>query len=127
MNQTKYSELSEEERNALFNQYKKDKKKKLNLVLIIYTIIFITFLAIILLFYNNWKIDYKVEDMVKDYVRYLVVLGIVLMSIIYIITLIVNIYKRSKLNNKNTVAFNNYLFKKNIILDMVDNQNNKSI
>ena len=65
--------------------------------------------------------------MVKDYVRYLVVLGIVLMSIIYIITLIVNIYKRSKLNNKNTVAFNNYLFKKNIILDMVDNQNNKSI
>ena len=127
MNQIKYSELSEEERNNLFIQYKKERKKKLNISLVIYTIIFASVISAIIIFYNNWKADYIVEDMVVDYVHYLVVLGIVLLSFFYVISLILNIFKRVSLKKEYTVQFQKYLFKKNIILDKVDNQNNKSI
>lgn len=127
MEQKKYSELSEEERNILFNQYKKNKKKKSNIRLVIYTIIFGAILYAIISYYNNWKSDYVVEDIVTDYVHYLVVLGIVFTVLIYIVAIIVNIYKRIGLNKVYTAGFQNYLFKKNIILDKVDNQNNKSI
>ena len=127
MNQKKYSELSDTERNDLFNKYKKQRKKGLNIRLIIYSLLLAVVTTLVLTYYNTWKKDYKVDDLVMDYVGYLITLCIVIVIIIFVIIIVVNILKRRNINKVYTVTFQKYLFKNNIILDKVDNQENKGI
>lgn len=126
MNQKNYSELSEREKNDLFNQFKKKSRRKSNILLIIYILIFIGTIVSIMVFYNNWKSDYIVDDLVSNYIKHFFIVGIVLSSIVFIIVVLLNIIKRKKLKKIYTREFQLFLIKRNIILDNNSNQN-KSI
>lgn len=118
-----YSELSEEERNDLFIQYKKKAKRKLNISLSIYLIVVAITITILVIAYNNFKKEYIVEDIITNYIKNYVVIGIVLVIIFFVVVLIINIVKRRGLKKVYTLGFQKYLYKKGI---MLDNQN-KSI
>ena len=122
-----YSELSEEERNDLFIQYKKKAKKKLNISLIIYFIIVAITITVLVIAYNKFKTEYVVEDMITEYIKNYVVVGIVLVAIFFLIVLIINMFKRRGLKKVYSLGFQRFLYKKNIMLDSNNNQNNKSI
>lgn len=122
-----YSELNEEEQKELFNQYQKRARRKLNVSLFIYSLVVIVTIIVLLITYDNFISGYVVNDMISDYVKNYIIAGIVLVVIFYIIVLIINIVKRRGLKKVYTMGFQKYLYKKNIMLDSNNNQNNKSI
>lgn len=122
-----YSELNEEEQNDLFKQYKKKTKKKLNISLFIYLIVVAITITILVIAYNNFKKDYIVDDIITNYIKNYIVIGIVLVAIFFVIVLIINMFKRRGLKKVYSLGFQRFLYKKNIMLDSNNNQNNKSI
>ena len=123
MNLRNYSELSEEERNELFKQYKKKKLFGLNISLAINTIFLAVALYLIFTNYNRWDTNYGVNDLVGDYIKDYLNVCIAGAIIYYIIVLVINIYKRRKLKKVYTPEFQKYLYKKNILLDSINTTN----
>lgn len=126
MYKRKYSELNEVEKTTLKREYKKTKLKKLNISLVIHIIVFIVCVTIILMAYNSWYSEYKVDDIVSDYVKDYATIAIILLFLFFMIQIIINIFKRIKINNEKTLEFQHFLENHNIELDIFDNQN-KSI
>ena len=129
MNQRLYSELSDSEKEELYNQYKDKKTKKLNICLVVYIILLISSIIGYFVINNNRIKDVKDIDLIEDYTNTYIQLFFLLCAFWSLCSIIINFGKRRvlKTKSKNTKEFGKYLSKRNIFLDKEDNQSDKSI